>query len=294
MGKHRKLKKVGVIISILIAIYMAAALGCRDKSNHSPPKRTSSPVTSSADSESKQFSIGSPIRSADGKYEATKVSDGNGGVHYRVTRSENRKVVLTTNSKYPGTPNDAKAGRFSPDSTKFATAYHYGEGQEKYTWIGVWDLEAAERIREESLEGVWNSSIPNSVFEEQKATAVDPKDDQDKPSEPKQWDLHSPDGKYGATRIRHQGGFHFQVGEVESGRVVFTTHGQYSTPNNVKTGRFSPDSTNFAAAYHYGHAGNYTWVGIWSLKTERRIRSKRLSGWSPTIPTSVFEEDEGS
>ncbi|MBA7710851.1 hypothetical protein ES703_119799 [subsurface metagenome] len=116
----------------------------------------------------------------------------------------------------------------------------------------------------------------------------------DQPRKPEQWDLHSPDGEYGATRISHQGGVHFKVGEIEGGRVVFITHGQYSTANDVKAGRFSSDSMKFAASYHYGHAGNYTWVGIWNLKTEKLIRSKRLSEWQTTIPNSVFEEDDGS
>lgn len=296
MGKHREFKKVGTIIGLLVATCFVGAVGCRDdKSAHPPPKDTQPQATKSTKSEPEpRKPIGPPIRSADGEYEATKVPDGKGGVHYQVTRGEQREVVLITDSKYPDTPNDAKAGRFSPDSTKFAAAYHYGEGQEKYTWIGVWSLETAERVRVVELKGKWSSSIPNSVFEKQEATVVGPENLQgkhgpDQPRKPEQWDLHSPDGKYGARRISHQGGVHFQVGEIEGGRVVFITDGQYSTPNDVKAGRFSSDSTKFAAAYHYGHAGNYTWVGIWSLKKEDLIRSKRLSGWQTAIPDSVFE-----
>ena len=298
MRKQREFKKVGAIIGLVVATCFVGAVGCREKpvedeSTYSLPEDTHPLVAEPTKSESvPPPPIGLPIRSDDGKYEAYRLSDGKGGEHFRITRGANRTVVLTTHSKYP-TPNDVKAGKFSSDSTKFAAAYHYGDGQE-YTWIGVWSLEEGERVSVVELRGEWSSIIPDSVFEEQEATTAGPEDAADKPSKSEQWDLRSPDGKYGATKISHKGGIHWKVGETESGRVVFITHGQYPTPNDVKAGRFSSDSTKFAASYHYGHAGNYTWVGIWSLKTEKLIRSKRLSGWKTAVPNSVFEENEGS
>lgn len=105
----------------------------------------------------------------------------------------------------------------------------------------------------------------------------------------------SPDGKYAATLTRSDSGTHFQVKEVKGGRVVLTTRAQYPSPNDVKAGKFSADSTKFAAAYHYGHEGQYTWIGVWNLKDGEFIRSAREEGWTSQIPSSVFnkpKEDE--
>jgi hypothetical protein len=108
-------------------------------------------------------------------------------------------------------------------------------------------------------------------------------------------EIHSKDGKYSAQKVKDEkGGIHFQVIEVDGGRVVITTHAEYTSPNDVKAGKFSTDSTKFAAAYHYGHAGNYTWVGVWDLNTGKFVRSVRLSGWVNIIPNSVFEDSEKS
>ena len=45
----------------------------------------------------------------------------------------------------------------------------------------------------------------------------------------------------------------------------------------------SSDSKKIAAAYHYGHEGNYTWVGIWDIETGNRVDTKRKSGWTHDI-----------
>ena len=84
----------------------------------------------------------------------------------------------------------------------------------------------------------------------------------------------SSDGKYEAVRVGSGDDVHFQVKEVKTGRVVLTTYAQYPG-NKVKAGVFSPDAKEFAAAYHYGHDGNYTWIGIWSLETGKLLRTKK-------------------
>ena len=101
----------------------------------------------------------------------------------------------------------------------------------------------------------------------------------------------SPDDKYQAVRVAlGNGDEHYQVKEIGTGRIVMTTHAQYETPNVVKAGLFSPDSKKFAAAYHYGHEGNYTWVGIWDIETGNLVDTKRQSGWTTDIYWAFSEE----
>lgn len=95
----------------------------------------------------------------------------------------------------------------------------------------------------------------------------------------------SPDGRYRAEKVCC---WHYQVIEISTGRVVLTTHAQYSG-NDVKAGGFSADSKKFAAAYHYGHAGGYTWIGVWSTETGNFLYSKRKSGWTTSL-CGVFDE----
>ena len=64
---------------------------------------------------------------------------------------------------------------------------------------------------------------------------------------------------------------------------------QYKTPNDVKAGTFSANSKEFAAAYHYGHDGGYTWIGIWSVENGEMIREERRPGWTTDI-CSVLEK----
>jgi hypothetical protein len=221
-------------------------------------------------------------RSPDGKYEAVRLKDEKGGIHFQVKEVEGGRVVLTTNAQYE-TPNDVKAGKFSADSTKLAVAYHY-DGPS--TWVGVWSLKTGKRLGTTILKGCV-TSIPDFVFEddEKKGEAGE------KQSEAATTFPRSPNGKYEAAAVRGEnGGSHFQVKEVEGGRVVLTTSAQYETPNDVKAGKFSADSTKLAAAYHYGHAGQYTWVGLWSLKTGERVGMVILKGWTEIIPDSVFDE----
>lgn len=101
--------------------------------------------------------------------------------------------------------------------------------------------------------------------------------------------LRSPDGKYQAVQVGTGSDRHYQVKEVGTDRVVLTTQAQYRTPNDVKTGLFSPDGKEFAAAYHYGHEGTYTWIGIWSLETGQLARTERKSGWTTDL-ASVFKK----
>ncbi|MEF8733258.1 MAG: hypothetical protein V5B40_15555 [Candidatus Accumulibacter meliphilus] len=81
--------------------------------------------------------------------------------------------------------------------------------------------------------------------------------------------IRSPNGKFEARAVPSSDpkDVHYEVKEVPSGRVIVTTFAQFKTPNDVKAGAFSEDSKRFAAAYHYGHDGTYTWIGVWNLET---------------------------
>jgi hypothetical protein len=97
-------------------------------------------------------------------------------------------------------------------------------------------------------------------------------DEAENPSPP----LQNP---YRAGRAYNDTGTHCQVIEIATNRVVLTTWAQYTTYNTVKACGFSSDWKKFAAAYHYGHEGNYTWIGVWSTETGGFLYSKRESGW---------------
>lgn len=101
--------------------------------------------------------------------------------------------------------------------------------------------------------------------------------------------LPSPDRRYEAMRVVSGNDAHYQVREIGTGHIAMTTHAQYETPNDVKAGLFSPDSRKIAAAYHYGHEGNYTWIGIWDIETGNLVGTERKSGWTTDI-YSVFDE----
>lgn len=102
------------------------------------------------------------IKSPDGKYEAILVPIGKKGLHYKIIESKTNRTMLTTLEQRGRTQNDVKAGRFSPDSTQFAAAFHYGH-KGKYTWIGVWNI--AKGIRRDGIKkNGFVRSIPNSVF----------------------------------------------------------------------------------------------------------------------------------
>ncbi len=106
-----------------------------------------------------------------------------------------------------------------------------------------------------------------------------------KPSWPR-----SPDGKYEAVRDASGSGVHYQVKQIRTGRIALTTHAQYDSPNDVKAGLFSPDSKEIAAAYHYGHEGKYTWVGIWDIEAGNLVNTKRTDDWTTDI-FWVYDKD---
>ena len=54
--------------------------------------------------------------------------------------------------------------------------------------------------------------------------------------------------------------------------------------------KFSPDSKKFAAAYHYGHAGNYTWIGIWDITNGKLINTTKKEGFITIIPDDIFQK----
>ena len=97
----------------------------------------------------------------------------------------------------------------------------------------------------------------------------------------------SPDGRYRVEKVFNTG-LHYRVIEISTGRVVLTTHAEYAG-NDVKAGGFSADSKKFAAAYHYGHVGGYTWIGVWSTETGNYLYFKTKSGWTTNL-CGVFDE----
>lgn len=101
--------------------------------------------------------------------------------------------------------------------------------------------------------------------------------------------ISSADGRYEA-RIVIKGprDIHYKVVEIETNREVLTTFAKFSTPNDVKAGLFSPDLRKFAAAYHYGHEGPQTWIGVWNLETGRLERKEMMEGWVRDI-SSIFD-----
>jgi hypothetical protein len=99
----------------------------------------------------------------------------------------------------------------------------------------------------------------------------------------------SPDGLLKAVKVRENGSVHYQVIEISTGRVVFTTHAQADTPNDVKEGVFSEDSKQFAASYHYGHDGTFTWIGVWSTETGDFISSITRPGWEVGADWAFYE-----
>lgn len=108
-----------------------------------------------------------------------------------------------------------------------------------------------------------------------------------------QYGFLSPDKRYEATRVKTSTGIHYQLKGVDIGRVVLVTHAKYDTYNDVKAGIFSADSRKFAAAYHYGHKGSCTWIGIWDIETRALLRSVEKPDWIVDISwvfTHIGEE----
>jgi len=100
---------------------------------------------------------------------------------------------------------------------------------------------------------------------------------------------NSPNKKYEAVYISTETGKHYKVIDSISKQVYFITYAEFSTSNDAKAGYFSDDSTQFATAYHYGHKGNYTWIGIWDIKTGKFLRYTKTNGWTRNI-SWVFDK----
>jgi len=106
--------------------------------------------------------------------------------------------------------------------------------------------------------------------------------------------FRSPDGRYEAVKVGTGADIHYQLKEIDTDRIVLTTHAQYNKPNEVKAGTFSQDSKKFAAAYHYGNIEGYawTWIGIWDIETGSLLRTEPLAGWATNI--DLIFRGEGS
>ena len=94
---------------------------------------------------------------------------------------------------------------------------------------------------------------------------------------------------YLAKQISNSTGEHYQVIDTTNGRVVLTTKAQFPTRNDVKSGQFNSDFTQFAALYHYGHDGNYSWIGVWSTATGEHLHHVKRQGHTTSLET-VFNK----
>lgn len=99
----------------------------------------------------------------------------------------------------------------------------------------------------------------------------------------------SPDLRYEAMRVGSGKDLHYVVRDVSTNRTVVRTFAEFPTANDVKAGFFSSDSKEFAAAYHYSHDGNYTWVGIWDLQSGKLSRTVRIESFVRDL-SSVFKQ----
>lgn len=88
----------------------------------------------------------------------------------------------------------------------------------------------------------------------------------------------SADQRYTAQPIGPENNRHYVV--KEKGTTVVTTRARYPG-NDVKSGAFGTGQYHdrFAAAYHYAHGGNHTWIGVWNLTTGTCERAIRIAGF---------------
>jgi hypothetical protein len=91
-----------------------------------------------------------PVISPDGTKRAAIVQNKK-GTHFQIMDVKSTNIWFPTFAQH-SSPNDVKAGIFSHDSRQFAAAYHY-EHNGKYTWVGVWDVESREFLRESKFPG---------------------------------------------------------------------------------------------------------------------------------------------
>ena len=84
-------------------------------------------------------------------------------------------------------------------------------------------------------------------------------------------------------------GSHYQVVDIKSGQLILTTHAEFPTYNDAKAGGFSDDWQQFAAAYHYGGSGSYTWIGVWSTQTGQFLYFVTRDNWTTSL-AGVFRK----
>ena len=82
----------------------------------------------------------------------------------------------------------------------------------------------------------------------------------------------SPNGRFRAVST----GINYQVVTQPGGAVVLTTIDEFGQTNQVQFAAFSPDSSLFGAAYHYGHDGSYTWIGYWSTANGALVTFRKI------------------
>jgi hypothetical protein len=86
------------------------------------------------------------------------------------------------------------------------------------------------------------------------------------PTQAVTYEFYSSDGIYGVNHLYLSDSLvHCQVFETSTNRLILTTSAKYSSDNDVKNCNFGAGNSKFAAAYHYGDNGDYTWIGVWSL-----------------------------
>lgn len=108
-----------------------------------------------------------------------------------------------------------------------------------------------------------------------------------------QSEIVSSDKKYKAVGVSTNG-YQYRVIEAKTGQILLTTHSQYPSDNEAKFAAFSQkDSRWFICGFHYSHAGNYTWLGIWdvtSTNATKLVKAVQKPGHLLSIPDSIFDE----
>jgi hypothetical protein len=118
---------------------------------HTSPPPTQIPTTMAPPTAIPTEPINWEIISWDGRFGVLTVYYSASESHFQVFDIAANSPIFTTTAKYQ-TENDVKAGQFNNESTQFAAAYHYTETAD-YTWIGVWNAQTGEFLRDVEIDG---------------------------------------------------------------------------------------------------------------------------------------------
>jgi hypothetical protein len=108
----------------------------------------------------------------------------------------------------------------------------------------------------------------------------------------------SPDEQYVATLVQMGPRIkHYEVRDAKTRKTLYLTTNAKYPGNDVKAAVFSPDSTQIAAAYHYGpeeprYPRGYTWIGIWDIKRREQVSCVEEPTWV-LVDKRIFQKELG-